>query len=67
MATKERKRRTAEQRIADLEAEIARIREKASGRKKFSPKAVKAERKRLELSAANYAQLVGVSHLTIYA
>ncbi len=61
MVTKQRKRRTAEQRIADLEAEIARIREKASGRSKFSAKAVKAERKRLELSAADYGQLVGVA------
>ena len=32
----------------------------------FSPDAVLAERDRLELSAADYAELVGVSMLTIY-
>ena len=32
----------------------------------FSPEAVLAERERLELSAADYAELVGVSMLTIY-
>ena len=32
----------------------------------FSPDAVYAERERLELSAADYGELVGVSALTIY-
>jgi len=32
----------------------------------FSPDAVSAERERLELSAADYGELVGVSPLTIY-
>ena len=38
----------------------------AAARKGFSPEAVYAERERLELSAADYGQLVGVSPLTIY-
>jgi DNA-binding transcriptional regulator YiaG len=33
---------------------------------RFSPKWVKADRKRLGISAADYARLVGVSALTIY-
>ena len=33
---------------------------------RFSPKQLKAHRKRLGISAANYADLVGVSPLTIY-
>ena len=37
----------------------------AEGRR-FSPTWVKADRKRLGLSAANYGRLVGVSGLTIY-
>ena len=32
----------------------------------FSPGAVRAERERLELSAADYAELIGVSTLTVY-
>ena len=32
----------------------------------FSAKAVRAERERLELSAADYAELIGVSMLTVY-
>ena len=38
----------------------------APGRHSFSPEAVIAERERLELSAADYGELVGVSKLTIY-
>ena len=37
-----------------------------SERVRFSPKWVKADRKRLGLSARDYARLVGVSTLTIY-
>jgi len=33
---------------------------------RFSPKWVRADRKRLDLSAKDYARLVGVSSLTIY-
>lgn len=33
---------------------------------RFSPKWLRAHRKKLELSAADYAELVGVSGLTIY-
>ena len=65
--TKRRKRRSLAQQIADMEAEIARLRNKAKGLSKFEPATVKSERERLSLSAADYARLVGVSPLTIYA
>ncbi len=42
----------------DLQADVEQVR--------FSPKWLKAHRERLDLSAANYAKLVGVSPLTIY-
>jgi len=61
------RRRTTEEQIADLETELERLRRKAKGLDKFSPGAVKSDRERLELSAANYARLVGVSPLTIYS
>ncbi len=60
-------RRTPEEQIADLEARIAELRGKGRGKDKFSPKAVYGERKRLELSAREYGDLVGVSQLTIYS
>lgn len=67
MAKKRRyHRRTTEEQIADLEQEIARLRDRVRSEGQFSPKAVRAERDRLELSAADYAELVGVSGLTIY-
>lgn len=37
-----------------------------NGNVRFSPRWVKAHRERLDLSAADYAELVGVSALTIY-
>lgn len=40
--------------------------EEAVENARFSPRSVKAQRERLGLSAADYAQLVGVSSLTIY-
>ena len=66
--TKRRKyrRRTVEEQIADLEARIEGLRAKARGEGKFSPEAVAAERERLELSAKEYGELVGVSQLTVY-
>ncbi len=64
--------------VAGLEREVAFLRkqekrriseepaaEQAEG-VRFSPKWVAADRKRLELSARDYAALVGVSMLTIY-
>jgi DNA-binding transcriptional regulator YiaG len=36
-------------------------------RVRFSPRSVRAQRKRLKLSAADYGKLVGVSGLTIYS
>jgi DNA-binding transcriptional regulator YiaG len=40
--------------------------EEPSGGVRFSPRSVRAQRKRLRLSAADYGKLVGVSGLTIY-
>jgi DNA-binding transcriptional regulator YiaG len=37
-----------------------------SERARFSPRSVKAQRRRLKLSAADYGKLVGVSGLTVY-
>ena len=56
-------RRSPEEQIAALEAQIAELRQRSH---KWSPTAVKKERDRLELSAADYGELVGVSGLTIY-
>ena len=61
-----RKRRNLDEIIADLEAELAELKEKAKERDKFSPDTIRKERERLKLSAADYGRLVGVSHLTIY-
>ncbi len=68
MGKKKRKyhRRTSDEQIADLEAQIAELRAKIEGRDKFSPEDVVAERERLGLSAREYGELIGVSHLTIY-
>ena len=38
----------------------------AAGKARFSPKWLKSNRQRLDLSAADYAKLVGVSSQTIY-
>jgi len=61
-----RKRRTDEELLADLESELAEIKGRIRERNVFSPDAVAKERDRLELSAKDYGELVGVSHLTIY-
>lgn len=52
--------------ISDLEREIEKLKKKAAGRSQFSPREIKTERDRLDLSAADYGKLIGVSHLTIY-
>lgn len=62
-----RRRRTAEEQIADLEAEIERLRARARSLDKFSPEALKEERERLQLTAADYGKLLGVSPLTVYS
>ncbi len=60
------RRRSTEEQIADLEAQIAELKAQVIEEKKFSPKGVKDDRDRLELSRADYAELVKVSALTIY-
>jgi DNA-binding transcriptional regulator YiaG len=59
-------RRTPQQQVAELEARIAELREQVSARKGYSAAKVRRERARLELSAADYGELIGVSGLTIY-
>ena len=59
--------RSIEQRIADLEARITGLRAAAKDREKFSPEDVHKDRARLELAAKDYAELVGVSMITIYS
>ena len=64
--------------LAELARKIAAVEKRAgtsadkpvedAGEKiRFSPRSVKAQRARLELSASDYGKLVGVSPLTIYA
>ena len=70
MATRRKTRAASkppDQQIAELEARIAQLREQIASRKKFSAARVRRERARLELSAADYGELVGVSALTIYS
>jgi DNA-binding transcriptional regulator YiaG len=65
--TRKYTRRSTEEQISDLEARIAELRAVAKGREKFSAEAVKKDRERLELTAKDYADLVGVSMITIYS
>ncbi len=59
-------RRSPEEIIKALEAQIEELRSQIKESEKFSPEAVYEDRQRLELSAADYAALVGVSMVTIY-
>lgn len=81
-AAKTRHRRTDAELIADLEERVKMLRERVATRKRkaaakkkkaeedpgprFSPTWLASHRQKLELSAADYAELVGVSPLTIY-
>jgi len=60
-------RRTIPERIAELEERIAELKKVMKSRDAFDPKKVKKERARLDLTAADYAELLGVSMITIYA
>lgn len=72
IASLKRQLRDQEKKIAFLEdRERKRLKETPStdsveDNVRFSPRSVAAQRKRLNLSAADYAKLVGVSPLTIY-
>ena len=68
MARKKRSyhRRTTEEHLADLEARLEGMKQHVRDQRKFSAAAVLEERERLELSAADYGELVGVTGLTIY-
>ena len=59
-------RRSTLEQIADLEKQLEALRAQAKEEEKFSPQAVFDDRGRLELSRADYAELVEVSALTIY-
>lgn len=52
--------------MADLQRELEELQARIEAGKAFSAKAVRRDRERLQLSAADYATLVGVSMLTIY-
>ena len=58
--------RSDEEILAELEAQLAAMQKRVEMGRKFSPKKVLEERGRLELSAADYSVLVGVTPLTIY-
>ena len=60
------RRRSTEEQIADLAEQISTLRAQMREEKKFSPRSVAEHRKRVELSRADYAELVQVSALTIY-
>jgi DNA-binding transcriptional regulator YiaG len=60
-------RRTLDERIAELESRVTELKGQVKAKSKFTPDSVRAERERLDLTAAEYAELVGVSMITIYA
>jgi DNA-binding transcriptional regulator YiaG len=67
-ATKSRRvRRSIEEQIADLEDQLEELRDRRAAKAEFEPVEIAAERERLGLSAKHYADLVGVSSLTIYS
>src|SRR5882757_4342614 len=72
IARLKRQQREHEKKIALLENRSRNTPDKAlgsaeqNGGMRFSSRSVKAQRSRVELSAADYAKLVGVSPLTIY-
>ncbi len=72
IASLKRQVRAQEKKIAFLEdqerkrLETPQASEKTLENTRFSARSVAAQRKRLDLSAADYAKLVGVSGLTIY-
>lgn len=59
-------RRTPEEMIADLEAELAALRAKVKDSSGVSPEAVSEERERLGLTRAQYAELIGISVPTVF-
>jgi DNA-binding transcriptional regulator YiaG len=65
--TRKYTRRTIDQQIAELESRIAAIRATSKDREKFSSEAIQQDRTRLEITAKDYADLVGVSMITIYS
>jgi DNA-binding transcriptional regulator YiaG len=72
IAALKRENKAQARKIAALETDLRRVAEKqpvrngADGQVRFSPKWLRAHREKLALSAADYAELVGVSGLTIY-
>lgn len=63
---KKRSRRTLEQQLEDLQKELEGMQEQLRTRERFSPEKLAAHRAKLELSAADYGELMGVSALTVY-
>ncbi|MFT5288019.1 MAG: DNA-binding transcriptional regulator YiaG [Planctomycetota bacterium] len=52
--------------LAELQTQLSAMEKRVDMGQQFTPKLINAERERLELSAADYAILVGVTPLTIY-
>jgi DNA-binding transcriptional regulator YiaG len=59
--------RTIDEKIARLEARVAELKASERERGMFSPEAVRKDRKRLDLTAKEYAELVGVAMITIFS
>ncbi len=71
IAALKRDLKVAQRRIAVLETEVKKRHKGAVDKpdtkgKRFSARAVKAHREKLDLSAANYGKLCGVSGATVY-
>ena len=60
-------RKSVDERIVELQLEIEELKARIAARASFSAARLKAERARLELNGAEFAELVGVSMVTIYA
>jgi DNA-binding transcriptional regulator YiaG len=60
-------RRPIPERIAELEGRIEELKGLMKSREAFDPEKIRAERERLDVTAADYAELIGVSMITIYA
>ena len=58
--------RSDESILADLQQQLVAMQKRVDMGRQFTPAKIKKERDRLELSAADYAVLVGVTPLTIY-
>lgn len=66
LGVQEKKVARLNRRLAEQPSEQAAAAEEPASSVRFSARSVRAQRKRLNLSAADYGRLIGVSGLTIY-